>query len=134
MSGGQTPQTATRTSSSSGLMRGTGTVSSRRSFTPRYTTAFMVFGITNIGPIQIGTAADGYPDEQFVGPDARHRHGFEPQIIHPAIHHRLHGLWNHKHRAHSATVGTGWTEKNSLPWTLDFGLWTLDFRRQTLEI
>src|ERR1017187_1790125 len=52
MSVGQTPQTATRTSNSSGLMRGTGTVSSRRSFTPRYTTAFMVFGITNIGSIQ----------------------------------------------------------------------------------
>ena len=45
-------------------------------------------------------AADGHPDEQFVRPNARHRHGFEPQIIHPAIHHRLHGSWNQKHRAH----------------------------------
>jgi hypothetical protein len=44
MSVGQTPQTATRTSKSRGPMRGTGTVSSRRSFGPRYTTARMVLG------------------------------------------------------------------------------------------
>ena len=28
-------------------------------------------------------AADGHPDEQIPRPDARHRHGFEPQIIWP---------------------------------------------------
>src|ERR1041385_7978328 len=44
MSVGQTPHTATLTSSSSGPMRGTGTVSMRRSFAPRYTAARMVFG------------------------------------------------------------------------------------------
>src|ERR1019366_1909921 len=67
-------------------------------------------------------ATDGHSHEQFVGPDARHRHGFEPQIIYPAIHHRFHGLWNHKHRAYSATVGTACTDKNSRPWTLDLRL------------
>ena len=41
-------------------------------------------------------AADGHPDEQFVRPDARHGHGFEPQIVRPAIHHRLHGLRNQR--------------------------------------
>src|SRR5258708_4271627 len=45
MSVGQTPHAATRTNSSSGPMRGTGTVSRRRLFAPRYTTARMVRGI-----------------------------------------------------------------------------------------
>ncbi len=47
MSVGQTPQTATLTRSSFAPMRGTGTVSRRRSLTPRYTTARMVFGMSS---------------------------------------------------------------------------------------
>ena len=37
-------------------------------------------------------AASGDADEQFARPDARHGHGFEPEIIRPAIHDGLHGL------------------------------------------
>ena len=45
-------------------------------------------------------AADGHPDQQFSRPDPRHGHGLEPQIIRPAINHRLHRLGNQKHGDH----------------------------------
>ena len=45
MSVGHTPQTPTRTRISLEPIRGTGTSSIRKSFTPRYTTARMVLGI-----------------------------------------------------------------------------------------
>src|ERR1035441_2001241 len=104
MSVGQTPQTATRTSNSSGLMRGTGTVSSRRSFAPRYTTACMVFGFTNIGPIQPQKAQSGKAASK--GDNRLH-------LLHEEM-----ALKNRR-----AVRGVG-------PfglWTLDLGPWTLDW-------
>jgi hypothetical protein len=42
----------------------------------------------------------------------RHRHDFEPQLICPTIHHRLHGLRYLKHGDHLATDGAAFTEQN----------------------
>src|SRR5580693_1589122 len=65
MSVGHTPHAATFTSNSPGPMRGTGTVSTRRSFTPRYTTARIVFGIAkDIGEILAESMVLERPDAQ----------------------------------------------------------------------
>src|ERR1019366_940652 len=66
--------------------------------------------ILDLLDIRRADAADSDPDEQFARPDARHRHGFDPQVVRPAIHHRLHGLWYLKHRSHSATDRADFTE------------------------
>ena len=46
---GHTPQAATFTNTSCTPQRGTGTVSTRKSFTPRYTTACIVRGMGSVG-------------------------------------------------------------------------------------
>ena len=50
------PQTATRTSTSSARIEGTGTASTRMSFAPWYTAAFIVAGV-----VRVGMGREGYP-------------------------------------------------------------------------
>ena len=42
-------------------------------------------------------AADGDPDEQFVGAEARDRHGFEAQVVHAAVNDGPHGFGDGGH-------------------------------------
>src|SRR5215467_4021939 len=44
-------------------------------------------------------AANRYFDQQFVFSNGRHRHGFDAQVVWPAVNHRAHGSRNVQHPA-----------------------------------
>ena len=60
-------------------------------------------------------AAHRHPDEQFARPDARHRHRLHPQIVCPAINHRLHGLRNRQHAAVLSHRSPGFHRQKGAP-------------------
>jgi hypothetical protein len=42
-------------------------------------------------------ATNGHLDQQFMRADARHLHGFEPEVIGPAVNDRSHCFWQRQH-------------------------------------